>query len=620
MPEETVSGGTPISKNRFTGARSPIKRIQGSELEIHDPIESMIKNTYRIMDISERNSIARNIAKLGEVLPEDISPIKVKMQMIKTGKKFTEGGKETIFRPSQFKPKGNVIEYFENGKRKYIEVTPNLYQAMTGMNEISSNILTKILSVPAQTLRTGATITPEFMLRNPIRDQWTAFIQTKLGFKPFVDSTGSIADIMGKSEVYNDWLRDLRGKQGFFTKRGIPILTQAQDISQLFEQATRLGVYKAGIKKGLSPVEAAYESRESTIDFARRGAKTKDLNSAIAFFNAGIQGVDKSFRTIRQDPTGFTAKAIASITIPSLLLYLKNRRDPDYAEVPKWQKDLFWVTKFGNTYIRIPKPFLYGQVFGSIPERFFEYLDTQDPKAFNNLEKSLYDSLSPVAGDPMSGLLPTAIKPLIENKTNWNFFTNRGIVPMGKENLLPEAQSTKYTSDTAKMVGKWLNYSPAKLENLIQGYFGGTGRYVLQGGDLLLRMGGKETTERRPVESSDIPLIKGFVTRSVYTSPESLQNFYNEKGKLAQPYLTYKSYINNGELEKAKDILVRFPKVKFYPILNNYATLLTKFNDAIDNTIKQPMTLREKRDKINSIEVRRLNLLKSINKYISTTK
>lgn len=638
MPEETPSGGTPVSKNRFTGARSPVKKIKGSELEIQDPIESIIKNTYRIMDISERNTIARDVAKLGEVLPKEISPVRIKMQPVKlTGKESSTGKEETIFRPSQFKPKGNVIEYFDEGKRKYIEVTPNLYQAMTGLNETSSNLFAKLLSIPAGTLRVGATITPEFMLRNPIRDQWTALLQTRIGFKPFVDSAGAIADILGQSEVYNNWLRaggahagfvelsrpnlhkmvkDLRGNRNLLSN--LNIISKAQDLSQLFEQATRLGVYKAAINKGMSPVEAAFQSRESTLDFARRGAKTKDINSAIAFFNAGIQAVDKTARIAREDPVGMTAKAITSITIPSLILYLKNRQDPDYKEIPRWQKDLFWITKVGNNYVRIPKPFSYGQIFGSLPERFFEYLDSSDPKAFDGMTKSVYDSLSPVAGDPASGLLPTAVKPLIENSTNWNFFTQRNIVPQGKERMLPEAQFTKYTTDTGKMVGRWLNYSPAKFENLIRSYFGGTGRYALEGGDLVLRITGGKTTERRPVEAADVPLIKGFVTRSVYTSPESLQSFYRQKDELGRPYLTYKGYLNAGELDKAREILARFPKAKYYPILNRYADTLSKFNAAIDNTVRQDITASEKRAKINSLEKRRLDLLKKINGYINT--
>jgi len=640
--EGVDTAGIPVSKNRFTGARSPIKRIKGSELEIHNPIESMIKNTYRIMDIAERNTVAKGVAKLGKVLPEDISPVKVRMQPITIGK-FTEGEPNVIFRPSQFKPKGNVIEYFDNGKRSYIEVTPNLYQAMTGLNETSTNILTKIMSIPAQTLRTGATITPEFMVRNPIRDQWTAFVQTKLGFKPFVDTSGAIADIMGKSEVYNDWLRSggaysgfvelsrpnlqkqldiLKGNSNLLSK--LNIITKAQDISQLFEQATRLATYKAGIKKGLSPVEAGFGSREATVDFGRRGAKTKDINSVIAFFNAGIQGTDKLVRTAKEDPVGFVAKGIASITIPSLITYILNRNDPEYKELPRWQKDLFWIFKVKDTFVRIPKPFAYGQFFGSLPERFFEYLDTQDPKAFEGLKQSLYDSLTPASGDPTGSLMATGIKPLIENATNWSFFRQRPIVPEGKERLLPKEQYAKYTSEIAKAIGNILNYSPAKLENLVQGWFGGTGRYALEAGDIGIKgfrkFIGQPMAPKRLTELADIPLIKGFVTRPALSQSESVNQFYQNRDRITQSYSTIKKYSQEGRVNEATKLQLKYPEYKFYSGVNRVSKMLSDLRDYQDFIIKSNKPEQEKRVLLQKIDKQMVAVAQKANEVIGKPK
>jgi hypothetical protein len=634
------TSGTPISKNRFTGARSPIKRIKGSELEIHNPIESMIKNTYRIMDIAERNTVVRSVAKLAEVLPEDISPVKVKMQPIKTGKYYTEGGAETIFRPSQFKPKGNVVEYFEEGKRKYMEVSPNLYQAMTGLNEASSSLMIKVLSQPAQWLRTGATITPEFMVRNFIRDQFTAVIQTRFGFKPFFDSSAAIADIMGKSEVYYDWLRSGGAYSGFVELsrpklqkallelknnpsllKKLNIISTAGDISQLLEQATRVGTYNAAIKSGMTPIEAGFQSREATVDFGRKGAKTKDVNAVIAFFNAGIQGADKSFRMAKEDPMGLTAKGVALITIPSLLLYLKNREDPDYKEIPRWQRDLFWVTKVGDAYVRIPKPFVYGQVFGSIPERFFEYLDSNDKQSFDGLAKSVYDSLSPVAGDPTSGLIPTAFKPLIENQANWNFFRQRQIVPPGKERLLPEYQTDKYTTESAKLLGKVLKQSPAKLENLVQGYFGGTGRYALEGTNALIngikRMVGQKIESRRPTEPSDIIGIKGFVAKSPESQPESIQKFYDNKNSYNQVYNSYLSLVKQGKWNEVKQLKEKYPKYYYSKTIDKYADIISSYGKQIDYAINSKTLMEgQKKEKIRELERKRMELAQKANEFL----
>ena len=155
----------------------------------------------------------------------------------------------------------------------------------------------------------------------------------------------------------------------------------------------------------------------------------------------------------------------------------------------------------GETPIRIPKPFVFGQMFGTIPERFFEYIDKGDPKAFDGLATSLMDNASPFPMNPLEAFIPTAIKPIVENYLvpgGWNLFRDRPIVPKGKEALAPPEQYGRYTSEALKYLGEWMNHSPAKLENMIYGWFGGTGRYALQGADALIRQIKGEERKLRP--------------------------------------------------------------------------------------------------------------------------
>lgn len=643
MPEEPIAGGTPISKKPFSQVRSPIKKIKGSDLEIADPIESIIKNTYRIMDAANRNKVFKDIYALKDIEGLGLNAKRPDFKAIEVTAEETGSTDITIFRPSQFIPKGNVVEGFVKGKRKYLEVEENVKQAMTGMNDQSSSLVAKLLSYPATWLRTGATLTPEFIMRNPIRDQWTALLQTQVGYRPFVDAGGAIADIMGRSKIYNEWIQsggsyagfvelsrpalekmaaDLRGKPDLL--KNLNIVTKLQDISQLMEQATRLGIYKAALRKGLTPVEAATQSRESTINFARRGSQTKDANAVIAFFNAGVQGLDKSIRTVAKDPKGFTLKALATITVPSLLLYLKNRQDEDYAELPRWQKDLFWMTKIGDTWWRIPKPFLYGQLFGSIPERFMEYLDTKDARAFNQLENSLYNALSPIAGDPMSGLLPTAIKPLIENMTNWSFFRDRNIVPDSKKRLIPSEQFSDYDTETAKLLGAILNVSPSKIENLVSGWLGGSGRYTLQAGDQFMNMvdkiKGKPSEEKKPIEKTDLPLVKGFASKtpSGYQS-ESVQRFYNEREKITALQLTHRKYEKDQDFEKADKFLRNNPSIDFYLRANRVADQIADINKDIESVSKDPdLSDNQKRKLIEGYKEEMTDLAREFNKELKT--
>ncbi|GAH77886.1 unnamed protein product, partial [marine sediment metagenome] len=170
--------------------------------------------------------------------------------------------KQTIFGPSPYDPKGNIVKYWEEGKRKYVEVPAEIYRAMAGLNQTSMGLVTKILSIPAHTLRVGATITPEFMARNITRDQWVSFVQDTVGYRPGIDPIRAIADIIGKTDIYHEWMmsggaystlqelnrqsvgriiRDLKRDPGIL--RRINIISRAQDVSQMFEQATKVGAY-----------------------------------------------------------------------------------------------------------------------------------------------------------------------------------------------------------------------------------------------------------------------------------------------------------------------------------------------------------------------------------------
>lgn len=735
-PSSGVGGRT---KKPFDEARSPIKKIKGSELKIHDVVGSVIKNTYRIMDTAERNTVARNVAKLADTLPGDIEsvrptmrPIKVNPQEIDTvtmqfrqqaqqvkesikrtstgtssepssapisklesividalqHRGMTEGeanvyvnkikssavnktGSETtattetiektidhiiketvsilempvestIFRPSPFKPKGNVVEYYDQGQKKYIDVSENLYSAMTGMNDLSSDLLVRIFSTPAHLLRIGTTVTPEFVLRNFVRDQYDAFIQTQVGFRPAIDTVGAVADVIGKSDAYYDWMRSggahstfidlsrknldrvaksLQGDESVF--RYLNVIHDAQSISQAIEKATRLGVYKASIRAGKTPVEAGFISREGTVDFGVRGESKglKTFSSMTAFFNPAIQGLDRFVRAHKENPLSIAGKAVASITIPSLLLWFLNKDDKGYQELPTWQKDLFWMIRVGKdtdmlTWARIPKPFLFGQIYGSAVERFMDYVNERDNRAIGEFAKTLLSAATPIQGDPSGSILPTAVKPLIENSTNWSFFKEVPIIPESKKDLMPYLQYNKYTTDTAKIIGKRLNWSPAKIENFIQGVTGTTGRYALEATDYALDILGESKKGKRPKELADIPGIKGFVTRPVESSPQSLSDFYKKAEKITQEYNSYRKEYQDTNMKEANELMKKHPAIILYPSIQSARDEISKLNEQIEAVSESKVSDDIKRKRIRALERQRMNIAKIRNQNI----
>jgi hypothetical protein len=426
-------------------------------------------------------------------------------------------------------------------------------------------------------------------MRNLGRDQLTAYIQSQSGFKPFVNVPDAIAEIVGRSDLYKEYVASGAPYGGAVTLsrpqleqtykrivsdptllKKLNIVTKMEDVSQIIEQASRFAAYKAAREGGNSPLRAGVMSRESTVNFGRHGGAkvVQSANAAVAFLNAGIQGFDKTIRAMANDPVGVTTRALISVTIPSIIEYYINKDDPAYNDEPAYIKNLFWSFPAGDRRIHIPKPFLFGQIYGTIPTRFMEYLDKRDPKAFEGMIQSLVESASPFSGDMATGLLPTGLKPILENAVDKDFFRGSPIVPATKKNLPPAEQYGPYTSEVAKLVGGKLGVSPSKVEHLVTGLTAGSGRYALRGADALMKAtgiksGAIEGPKQKPKDVSDTPGISGLIARPLYAlQSKTLDEFYTNRGKAESWQLAFRAAIKAGNSKKAKEIREKHPWMK----------------------------------------------------------
>ncbi|MGH7576520.1 MAG: zeta toxin family protein [Longimicrobiales bacterium] len=422
---------------------NPTKKIKGSGRDVVDPLESLIKNTYLYVQTARRQQVSNALAQLAEhqgagrfieQLPAPIKPVQLRLGQAESAmrKKLAEMiGDEavqelerlprevademlTVFQPGDYFRKENIISVVRDGKRAWYEVDPELYRALNALDAEQTSALTKLLSIPARTLRAGAILSPEFLGRNPFRDQLWAYITSESGYKPFVDLARGMSHYLGKDDTFWRW-KASGGASSALTSMDRKAMRQTlqsltdtpsarvanviknpieglRALGELMEYSTRLGEYaraeRAMLEQGLDPREAqAYAglaSREIGTDYARHGAKTNAVRLITAFWNARLQGYDRLFRAYKEAPLEVTARAITGITLPSLLLYAVNRDDPEYWEIPLWQRNLFWLVKLPNgTWLRFPKPFEPGLVFGSVPERLLEWADTQDPEGRN---------------------------------------------------------------------------------------------------------------------------------------------------------------------------------------------------------------------------------------------
>jgi len=318
-------------------------------------------------------------------------------------------------------------------------------------------------------------------------------------------------------------------------------------LSEGFETVTRLGefstVYRKAKKSGLKEKDAVeragFEGRDVTIDFKKSGSQIQAWNIVSAFFNARLQGYAKIFDGFKNRPVQTMTKVSAYIVAPSILLWIKNHDDPRYQELPRWQKDLFWIWISGDgtvedgnyTVYRVPKPFEPGIVFGTGTEKLLDFMNSKDPGKIGEFIKELaitnLKNLMPV---------PTGGVPILEQGFNTSLFTGRPIVERSQEGLLPEYQWTEYTTETSKLLGRGLRYilgdqtswsSPSRIDAVINNWTGTLGRHLINAADKALIASGVVPDPVKPANTlADIPIIKAFIVRNPSGGSEHIEDFY----------------------------------------------------------------------------------------------
>lgn len=602
----------------FVNVSDPVKKMKGSTRDVVNPLESIIKNTYAFTNAIERNKVGAKFANLAE------------RKGIGNIIEHVEGTPKSI---------DNTFSVWRNGKKETYATTKEIAKALKHMDEDSSNLIVKMLSVPTKWLRAGATsLSPEFTIRNLARDTVGAMLFSKHGFIPIVDNFKGLALYLKKGDVYQRWLKEGGGQSAMVSLDRNYLAGQLEDIlkrpsvvkkavtnplsiiqalSEASEISTRLGEFHnatkgyAGLGNRLfskrrvykSDRMAALESRDVTLDFGRSGSKTKNINKVVAFFNASIQGTDKLARAFHENPKDMAFKS-AMVGLTSYMLYNLNKNDDRYWELPRWVRDTHWIIPTKDTLVRIPKPFEMGVIFGTGTERMLEYFDTGNKKhvsknAFNGYGGRLVETFLP-------NLMPTAVLPIIEAGANYSFFTQRSLVPQNQEKIPSKYQYGSNTSSVARAIGgelydiglggeslgKYTN--PYAIDNYIRGYTGGLGKLVNDGIDSLTGL-----SDTRPAKhSSELPFVRGF-TATPYASSDSVQQVYDEFNKQEQLRNAIKL---TGEKQEGYD--------------NAQYNRLKNATDAFKNVNKSKKAIRDserlssedKRDQLDKLNVTQANI------------
>lgn len=648
--------------------KQPIKKITGSERVIVDPIESVVKNTYVYTALAERNAVGQALVKwakdtsntelvkpVGGPKRSDITDAEIKAFLDRYGIAAAPEATTKAFIELR-KPVGdNQIAVYEDGKRVLYEVSPDVAAAFKGTDAETTNLLLKILAVPAKTLRAGSVLSPDFMVRNFSTDQVSAFILSKHGYVPLLDFLRGAFSLAKKDTDFQNWLKGgganaalvsvdrqyvqehifkLAGETGLFD-RALNVVKSPLEMlrvtGELIENATRLGEFKKatqGATDKATVQEGAYDSREVTLNYSRVGSKMRAVNMISAFTMAQITGVDRVFRAFAERPMNTAIKIGAAVTLPSILLWLANHDDPRWKEVPQWQKDMFWIVMTDEHIYRIKKPFEMGVVFGSATERVLEAYYDHNPQAFKALETAIIEAFVP-------NLVPNAAAPLVEQFSNRSLFTGNPVIPSHMEGLMPEYQYTDYTTETSKALGQLFGAfpgmekramsegafsgvaraltTPILLENYLRGWTGGLGLYALQIADKGLREASVVPDPVLPAKTlADIPFIKAFVVRYPSASAQSIQDFYDNYYTKKKVYDTWKAKAAEGDALAVEHIATVDPAL--WVQLDAIRETLTQQSQLVRMVYKNPdIPPGEKRQLIDTMYMNMIGVAKGGN-------
>ena len=469
-------------------------------------------------------------------------------------KSSVESTTETVFGKSQFEPKEPHITVLEDGKPVYYQTDKAIADAMKGIDEEQLNMAIRMMSLPAKTLRAGATsLNVGFALPNIIRDQLSAAVNNKYGGIPIYDFISGLSSVIKQDDMYKRWMLSGADQASFFAQDRQMLQRSVKDVTggkmarvgnlvknplellramgEFSEKGSRVGVYKRAIKgaskEGLTGADlelaAMKESREATIDFSRRGSKMKAYNAITPFLNARLQGSLKLMQSIKSRPLQTLAIGAAYAGTPAAILYAHNSQYPEYDEVPTYIKQNYFVIMTGNPkmpFVKIPKGEI-GMMFGNPVENFLDAVRHKEGAGFAKTATNILSNFSPVSD--IGGAVPTAFSIPMQVMTNYDTFRKRNIVSPYKKDLPAELQTNARTSETAKKLGETFHVSPANIDFVAQGLTGGVGKQVTQASDALLF--GKKT------DLPNAPVVDRFLSDQNDLS-QSAQDIYDQTEKL----------------------------------------------------------------------------------------
>ena len=267
------------------------------------------------------------------------------------------------------------------------------------------------------------------------------------------------------------------------------------------ESGTRVSQFRKARARGATNYAAPRAARMVSCDFANIGASRpwRMYVHTVPFMNAAIQGFDQLYQIVRRrararrggpmwgaDRARHMRKVLAAgICLGLMTAAIWRYNTSDAARLAAYQAETeyekaSWLTLYDvvdERDIRIPAPFQIGAAFIKIPEVALDLATDTDTLAGPRFLWSL------IHGNLAIGWIPAIAQPVVEIRTNRNFFGDE-IIPAYMLNWLPEQQYfPRSTPEPYRVAGQYLGVSPLHVQTFTRGWTGHLGNAVVTGID-----------------------------------------------------------------------------------------------------------------------------------------
>lgn len=526
----------------------------------------------------------------------------------------------------------NVVAVLRNGKPTWYEVgDPLLYRALSSIDRKNQHWLIQWLGLPKRVGQATITLTPDFWAANLARDNIMGAVMSRSGFRPVLDSLQGMRLRMTNDPVYREYIANggglssiyldeakLKAKlEKFYTRQGIDyrtvldtpdkLLGFIETLGDAFEMSTRLGEFKKAIAAGEHPRHAAYQGREVSTDFAMRGDSQAlgMMYDTVMFLKPAVLSWDRLARGLAHDPNrGAIAIKAASLAMASAALYLLNRDNHEYQDLPDWDRDTYWHFFVAGQHFRYPKIWEIGAL-SSAAERTVERILEENPEGLGK-------DFARILGATFNlNLMPQIVAPLYEQATNRNSFTGAPIETTGMQDLQPFMRAKPGTSETLRSLGmatadmpEALQVNPARAEALLRGYFNTWAMYGLMLSDAAF-------FDSQPEKRADeLPVIRRFYQQSPARHTKYEQQFYDLLEESQRLRGTIKELDRQGMTDLA-DRKIEQPLAQDAKALEGAQRAIGMVNKEMLQVRRDPdLTPAEKREQLDELMVERNAIFK----------